>query len=194
VTTIVTTTSARYATLFADQGITGDYIHPDMGKIIQQGTWLIGVAGDSRVCDVLQYGVKYPKPPESLVKKPIEDWYGFIVTKVIPAIAKATSEQLPKNDGNTLGDSDLLLVTHGKAFFIGASLGLIKATPYWAIGSGEGLALGVLSTHGANADWDNAHKHFAMEAMAAAKKHDPYTRGAITGWISYPTGRVVKAH
>ena len=47
-TTIITTTGNNTATLVADRGITSDLIHPDMPKIVQQDSWLIGVAGNAR--------------------------------------------------------------------------------------------------------------------------------------------------
>ena len=33
--------------------------------------------------------------------------------------------------------------------------------------------------------------NYAKEAIEAAKTHDPYTRGKITGYKSFPSGRIV---
>lgn len=189
-TTIITTASPSYATMFADQGITSDLMQPDMGKIVQQGTWLIGVCGESRVCDLVQYVAKYPKVPESLISKKIEQWYPWIVTRVIPIIQKAVEENINKSSWSGLGDSEALLVTHGHSFLIGETLGLSKAEPYWGIGSGAQLAIGSLIGKSHNADWNTKHAEYAKEAILAAEVHDPYTRGKVTGYKSLPSGRV----
>jgi 20S proteasome alpha/beta subunit len=182
-TTIITTTGNNSATLIADQGITSDVIHPDMPKIVQQDSWLIGVAGNARVCDQLQYAVEYPKPPADVVKS--GEWFKWLVTKVIPLI------------DDTLKDSEMdaecLLVTHGKAFLIGENLSVLSAKPYWAIGSGADLALGVLANSQYNPEWNKNHDLSALRAMEAASMHDPNTRGSIDRWSSHPSGHVIKA-
>jgi 20S proteasome alpha/beta subunit len=189
-TTIVTTQSKSYAVMVSDQGITSDLIHPQMPKIVKQGTWLIGVCGTDRVCDVIQYATKLPKPPATLTGKNIEDWYPWIVTRVIPVIQKAIQENLHKDYWNTLGESQAIIVTHGKAFLIGETLGLTKAHPYWAIGSGSHLAMGCLSQKVTAVDWKNRHSTYAKEAIEVAKLHDPFTRGEVTGYKSYASGKI----
>jgi 20S proteasome alpha/beta subunit len=188
-TTIVTTQSKSYAVMVSDQGITSDLIHPQMPKIIKQGTWLIGVCGTDRVCDVIQYTTKLPKVPETLIGKPIEDWYPWIVSKVITEIQKAVHENLGK-DTKELDDSDLLLVTHGHAFYISETLGLSKAEPYWSVGSGSKLALGYLTEKNSRPDWNIKHAEFAKESIAVAEKLDPFTRGTSVGYKSFSSGKI----
>ena len=183
-TTIITTTGNNTATLVADRGITSDLIHPDMPKIVQQDSWLIGVAGNARVCDQLQYLVEYPKPPEDLIKRDQEDWFGWIVTKVITLIDNVVKD--------TDMDAELLLVTHGKAFLITENLSVLSARPYWAIGTGSGLALGVLANSQYNPDWYKNHDLSAINAAQVASMHDPNTRGTIDVWTSCHTGVVYK--
>ena len=180
-TTIITTTGNNFATVTADQGITSDLIHPDMSKIVQQDTWLIGVAGSARVCDQLQYAIEYPKPPLDVVKS--GDWLKWLVTKVIPLI------------DDTVKDSDMdaeaLLITHGKAFLISENLSVLTASPYWAIGSGADLALGSLADKQYKPDWNKNHDLSALRAIECASMHDPNTRGTIDQYRSYSTGRVM---
>lgn len=190
-TTIVSSSSQNYAVMLADQGITSDLMHPDMGKVVQQGTWLIGVCGEDRVCDVLQYTVTYPKVPQILFGKPIEKWYPWVVKQVVPKIASAVDHGLHKSYRGTLGDSEVLLVTHGHTFLIGETLGVSKGEPYWAVGSGSHLAMGAMSTaYKSNPDWNSQHSEFAYDAIKTAQIHDPYTRGKITGYKSLPSGQV----
>jgi 20S proteasome alpha/beta subunit len=179
-TTIVTTTGSNTAVLAADRGITSDLIHPDMPKIVQHKTWLIAVAGDTRACDDIQYRVNYPNPPVQVRDKHINDWYKWVVVNVVPLISAAITN---KDD-----DLDAILVTHGRSFTITSTLGVISAMPYWAIGSGAELALGVLADQQYNPDWHKNHDLIARQAIAAASMHDPFTRGTVDLWYSNHTG------
>ena len=180
-TTIITTTGNNFCTITADQGITSDLIHPDMTKIIQQDTWLIGVAGNARVCDQLQYSIEYPKPPVEVVKS--GDWLKWLVTKVIPLIDDTIKD--------TEMDAEALLVTHGKAFLISENLSVLSSSPYWAIGTGADLAIGSLTDKPYLPDWNKNHDLSALRAMESASMHDPNTRGAIDQYRSLPNGKVI---
>jgi 20S proteasome alpha/beta subunit len=180
-TTIITTTGNNFATLTADQGITSNLIHPDMHKIVQQDTWLIGVAGSARVCDQLQYSIEYPKPPAEVVKS--GEWMKWLVTKVIPLIDYVVKDKEM--------DAECLLITHGKAFLIGEDLSVLTAAPYWAIGSGADLALGSLADKQYKPDWNKNHDLSALRAMECASMHDPNTRGTINQFKSYANGKII---
>lgn len=180
-TTIITTTGNNFATLTADQGITSNLMHPDMHKIVQQDTWLIGVAGSARVCDQLQYSIEYPKPPVDVVKS--GEWMKWLVTKVIPLMTDTI-----KDDEM---EAEALLVTHGQAFLIGENFSVLTAKPYWAIGSGAELALGWLTDKQYLRDWHKNHDLSALRAMEAASMHDPHTRGTVDQYRSYTNGKVM---
>ena len=183
-TTIITTSGNNSTTLVADRGITSDLIHPDMPKIVQQDSWLIGVAGSARVCDQLQYLVEYPKPPNELVKQELDQWFKWIVVNVIPLIADVIKD-------NEM-DAECLLVTHGKAFLVSENLSVLSANPYWAIGSGAELALGVLAHSQYNPDWYKNHDLSAIHAAQVASMHDPNTRGTIDKYQSHHNGKVIR--
>jgi ATP-dependent protease HslVU (ClpYQ) peptidase subunit len=182
-TTIITTTGSNSATLVSDRGITSDLIHPDMRKIVQQKTWLIGCAGSDRGCDVLQYSVKYPVPPKSLLGKTKDEWFGWVVVNVVPRIAQAI-----KDSGLNEYDGEAILVTHGKSFYISSTLGVLNADPYWAIGSGAQLAIGALAEYQYNSEWNKNHDLMAKQAGGIASMHDPFTRGSLDLWVSHHTG------
>ncbi len=86
-TCIVSTVSSQYAVLASDSGITWDNIKATpTNKIVQQGTWLIGAAGADRVCDVVQFGIKYPVVPKTVNLDDYNEAMKFMVTKVVPVI------------------------------------------------------------------------------------------------------------
>ena len=181
-TTIITTTGNNFATITADQGITSNLIHPDMHKIVQQDTWLIGVAGSARVCDQLQYSVEYPKPPLDVVKS--GNWIKWIVTKVMPLIDNKIKDSEM--------DAEALLITHGKAFLISENLSVLTASPYWAIGTGAELAIGSLAEKQYAPGWHRNHDLSALRAIESAGMHDPNTRGTIDQYKSYNNGKVIQ--
>jgi ATP-dependent protease HslVU (ClpYQ) peptidase subunit len=183
-TTIISTTGNNATTIVADRGITSDLMHPDMPKLVEQNNWLIGVAGNARVCDQLQYAIEYPKPPAELLKKDYQDWFGWIVTKIIPLISDTIKDAEM--------DAECLLVTHGKSFLISENLSVLSAQPYWAIGSGAELALGALAQSQYNPDWHKNHDLSARRAIEVASMHDPNTRGTIDVWHSHHTGKIIK--
>lgn len=187
-TTIISTTGSNTATLLSDRGITSDLIHPDMPKVVQQKTWLIGCAGSDRGCDILQYMVKYPTPPKSLLNKKTDEWYGWMVLNVVPRIAKAIEQSGIKDY-----DGEAILVTHGHSFYLSSTLGVLKAEPYWAIGSGSQLALGVLAEFQYSENWYKNHDLIARKAGAIASMHDPFTRGTLDLWVSHHTGLAYRA-
>ena len=181
-TTIITTTGNNFATITADQGITSNLIHPDMHKIVQQDTWLIGVAGSARVCDQLQYSIEYPKPPLDVVKS--GNWIKWLVTKVMPLVdAKIKDSEM---------DAEAILITHGQAFLISENLSVLTAQPYWAIGTGAELALGSLAEKQYLPGWHRNHDLSALRAIEAAGMHDPNTRGSVDQYRSYSNGKVMQ--
>jgi hypothetical protein len=153
-----------------------------MHKIVQQDTWLIGVAGSARVCDQLQYSIEYPKPPLDVVKS--GNWMKWIVTKVIPLIDYVVKDKEM--------DAEAILVTHGKSFLIGEDLSVLTAQPYWAIGSGADLALGSLADKQYKPDWHKNHDLSALRGIEAAGMHDPNTRGTVDQYRSYTNGKVIQ--
>lgn len=182
-TTIVTTSGNNYATIAADRGITSDLVMPDMSKIVAQGKWLIAVAGDIRACDLLQYGIKYPNPPKRLLNKAKQDWFGWVVTTIVPLI-KATLKGEPEQD------FEAIIVTHGRSFLITSELGVLDPAPYWAIGSGSKIAIGHLATFQYSENWNKNHDLMAKQSLEVASMHDPNTRGTIDLWVSAGDGLV----
>lgn len=199
-TTIAVSWSEDKCVVMSESGITDESFHtaPPMNKIVRQGDWLISCAGEDRTCDVLQYITKYPVIPPTLKKKSNdEDWYKFLVKRIIPIIRKSAQDELSldtKDGVAELPDSELMLITHGRAFSISATLGISRVKPYWAIGSGGSLALGSLATNFINKEkqWKINHDIFCYQALEVSVKHDSFSHPPIYGFISYPSGRIVE--
>ena len=196
-TTIGIASTNKQCVMMSESGITDEQFTTamPMSKIIRQGEWLIAAAGSDRVCDTLQYIVKYPAIPPQLKKKEDEmSWYQWIAKRVIPLIRKIAQEQLTldvKDGVAELPDSELLLVTHGRAFSISNTLGISKCTPYWAIGSGGTLALGSLATaFRTTNDWDTNHSKYLYDAIQTAITHDSFSHPPIYGWVSQTNGTI----
>lgn len=196
-TTIGIASTNKQCVMMSESGITDEQFTTamPMSKIIRQGEWLIAAAGSDRVCDTLQYIVKYPAIPPQLKKKEDEmSWYQWIAKRVIPLIRKIAQEQLTldvKDGVAELPDSELLLVTHGRAFSISNTLGISKCTPYWAIGSGGTLALGSLATaHRTTNDWATNHSKYLYQAIETAITHDSFSHPPIYGWVSQTNGTI----
>ena len=181
--------------MMSESGITDESFTtaPPMNKIIRQGDWLIAAAGADRVCDVLQYVIKYPTVPPTLKKKTDDaSWYEYLAKRIIPLIRKVAQDELTldtKDGVAELPESELILVTHGKAFSISNTLGISRCTPYWAIGSGGSLALGSLATaFRKHKDWKTNHPTYLYEAIQTAITHDSFSHPPIYGWVSLPSG------
>ena len=181
----------------SESGITDENFTTSMpmNKIIRQGEWLIAAAGADRICDITQYLVKYPAVPPQLKKKEdIMSWYQWIAKRIIPLIRKVAQEQLAldvKDGVAELPDSELILVTHGKAFSISNTLGISRCTPYWAIGSGGTLALGSLATaFRTTNDWAKNHTKYLYQAIETSITHDSFSHPPIYGWVSQTNGTI----
>ena len=199
-TTIAATWSPNGACLAADSGITdGSFATlPPMKKIVQQGTWLIAAAGEDRICDILQYTIKYPVVPPALIKRDDEHWYKWLSTRVVKVIVEAAQKHLSldiEHGVAELPDSEFILATHGRIFGISNSLGISKLKPYWAIGSGGSIALGALNyQHRHNKNWNMAYSVIAEQAVMSAVAHDSFTHMPIDSYISTPSGKITKKH
>lgn len=195
-TTIVVASTPTQCVIASESGITDEAFvtAPPMRKIVQQNEWLIASSGADRVCDVLQYMVKYPAIPPNLKNKDNDlDWYQWIAKRIIPIIRKAAQDELTldtKDGVAELPDSELILVTHGRAFSISNTLGISSASPYWAIGSGGSLALGALSVLYNVSTWDTEHETYCHKAIQTAIKHDSFSHPPIYGYISNKNGKI----
>ena len=194
-TTIAVSVSETYCSIVGESGITDESFQtmPPMRKIVRQHEWLIAAAGTDRTCDVLQYLTKYPPIPETMKLKNQQGWYEWIAKRIVPIIRKSAQAELSleiKDGVAEIPESELILVTHGKAFAISASLGISRLDPYWAVGSGGSVALGALATYNQQADWSSKHSDYCMKAIQTATRHDSFSHPPVYGYASYPSGKI----
>jgi 20S proteasome alpha/beta subunit len=107
-------------------------------------------------------------------------------------MSEAVDKKLHKSYRGTIGDSNAIITTHGRSFLIDELLGVSRTDPYWAIGSGSHLALGSLNVMSNYDLWETNHANYAHEAIKSAMIHDPYSRGAVSGYRSDRNGRISK--
>lgn len=138
------------------------YIAKGCEKIVKVGDYLIAVAGDAIVGDILNNLWQPPK----LVKT--EDSDKFMMVKVIPSIKQILTEagyytnQSPKKEDDDGWDA--LICFNGKLYQISDDYGYMRDDKgLYAIGSGGALALGALAA------LENETKTHA-KATGAAKK------------------------
>jgi 20S proteasome alpha/beta subunit len=189
-TTIIGIQGEDYAVLCADSRISmvdadgnaslSITIASTQSKICQLGRYMIGVAGDLRAINILQYGFSPPEPALNLRGNKLDT---FITTKFIQALRIYLDSQ----GYSTTADRDgrAQQIQQGSQFIvaINATIYQIDNDYAWctdisgmfSIGSGSTYALGALQAlHKPQLSLPQAKK-LALKALAVAAKYDPYT-------------------
>lgn len=110
-----------------------DEIHtyPDLEKIFRRGPYLVGVCGSWLICQVVNYLVEWPEPPDS------GDLLPFLFGEVVPEIRRAVKAADALHGAPTfLGDKTVLLVgLRGQLFIITSDLSVVRSAGLSCIGS-----------------------------------------------------------
>lgn len=113
------------------------YSHPDVKKITEQGDYVIAGAGNSRYCDIVQYGWTLPPYDGS-------DEYYFMVNKVVPEIKAAHD-----CTGVILGKDEsfkFIIGLNKKLFYVEEGYSVIRSdVGIYGLGTGSDLAVGAFS-------------------------------------------------
>lgn len=174
-TTIVAVQGEGWAVVGYDSRVTmvsdgGRYytLPKSNAKLIKNGDYLIGTAGDLRIINILTYIFKAPIPPKSSVNLD-----KFMISVFVPSLKSCFEEQgIPTKEST---GADILVVVRGKVYEIGENFEWSPDTNrMYAIGSGASYALGSLYT--------SMKKHTMTEAQASIRQAlevsaslDPYT-------------------
>jgi len=166
-TTIVGLRRGSTITIGADSQVTDNdraNNHTKMEKISRRNGYIIGGAGDSLPCDILQH-IWNPPIPTAKDKK---DIYHFVITKVVPSMRQVLEENEWKPNPN---DSDagfsMLIALEGQIFDIGDDFGVVlRDDGIYGVGNGAKYAIGALYA-GAT----------VQRALEIAAKNDLYTSG-----------------
>lgn len=149
-TTVVamqTTTGARIAC--DSQATDGDERIFHQTKVVQNGPFLLGGAGDCSFLDLMHY---IWKPPVLTTKDKL-DLHKFMVTKVVPSIRALLEENKQFKEL----DFDFIFIIQGKIFNMGLDLSvLVSRNGISAVGTGGSYALGAIM---AGATLENAMQY-----------------------------------
>jgi hypothetical protein len=131
-----------------------------MQKITESNGYLIGGAGSSRFCDVIQYAWTPPTYDNT-------NMFGFMVATFVPAMRKAHEEAgcVPKDDEVF----KFIVGVNHRLFYISEDYSVVIGdTPYYGVGTGAQYAVGALEA-GCT----------VKGAMKIAAKYDINTGGAV---------------
>lgn len=112
----------------------------DASKCFEVGPYVIGVAGDFRVVNILAHSFTPPDPPRAVGARLDK----FMTTRFISALRRAFENNFYNRDGKDEG-ALLIVVANGVAYEIGPNFDCIRDTRgIYAVGSGGNYALGAL--------------------------------------------------
>lgn len=112
----------------------------DAAKCFEIGKYVIGVAGDFRIVNILSHSFSPPDPPDVVGPKLDK----FMVTRFIPVVKKSLDNNFYGRDGKEDG-ALLIVIVNGIVYEIGPAFDCIRDTKgLYAIGSGGNFALGAL--------------------------------------------------
>ena len=145
-TTIIGVEYANRCVVLADSRVVGDtkiYAHPDMVKVLTNGNFIIGTAGDVRAIQVILHSWK----PPSLISKDKDNLFPFIINKVVPSLKQLLVDNgiLDSKPSDKEFELYILLAINGSIFEIDSELSVSRSSSgYYAIGTGGDYALGAL--------------------------------------------------
>ena len=142
-TTLIAYQHEDYCIIAADTQTTGYDMRADcspMGKIAENGKYLVSAAGLVRGMNLIQHAFKPPAPPKST------NLDKFMVTQFVPNLRKTfgisgydvKAEGFPSSFEN-----DFIVAVHGTLYFIDEVYGLEKTKDkVYCTGTGAAIALG----------------------------------------------------
>ena len=142
-TTIAGIQGKGFAVIGYDSRVSGEngriYVLPkDTGKVVRNGNYLLGAAGDLRAINLLG-DIKLPDPGE-LVGKKLDK---FFSTQVVPRIREEFEKHGYGRDGSQ--SSDILVCISGIIYEIAENYDWSRdATGIYGVGSGSDYAVGAL--------------------------------------------------
>jgi ATP-dependent protease HslVU (ClpYQ) peptidase subunit len=145
-TTIIGVEYANRCVVLGDSRVVGDskiYSHPDMVKVITNGNYLVGVAGDVRALQVVLHTWK----PPAFLAKDKTNIFQFMVNKVAPSLKQLLTDaglldsKLPDKDF----EINIIVGLNGSLFEIDSDFAVSRSdSGYYGIGTGGDYALGAL--------------------------------------------------
>lgn len=192
-TTIVAVQHEDWCMIASDTQTTGYDIASDcepMGKIAQNGKYLVSAAGLVRGMNLIQHVFVPPTPPRVREKKLDK----FMVSSFVPALRKTfmQSGYDIKSDGDPAShDNDFIVAVNGTLYFIDEVYGLERTkTKVYCTGTGMKIALGAVEAQDID-DVDDYEEAIEIleKAVKAAIKYDIYSGGKVQIALQTNDGR-----
>ena len=145
-TTIIGVEFTNRCVVLGDSRIVGDskiYSHPDMVKVITNGNYVVGVAGDVRALQVVLHTWK----PPAFLAKDKNDLFKFMVNKVAPSLKQLLTDTglLDSKSPDKDFEINIIVGLNGQLFEIDSDFSVSRNSDgYYAIGTGGDFALGAL--------------------------------------------------
>ena len=145
-TTIIGVEYANRCVLLGDSRVVGDskiYSHSDMVKVVTNGNYLVGAAGDVRALQVVLHTWK----PPVLLAKDKSNIFQFMVSKVAPSLKQLFTDSglLDSKSSDKDFEINVLVALNGNLFEIDSDFAVSRNSDgYYAVGTGGDYALGAL--------------------------------------------------
>ena len=145
-TTIIGVEYANRCVVLGDSRVVGDskiYSHPDMVKVITNGNYLVGVAGDVRALQVVLHTWK----PPAFLAKDRTNIFQFMVNKVAPSLKQLLTDAglLDSKSPDKDFEINIIVGLNGSLFEIDSDFAVSRSdSGYYGLGTGGDYALGAL--------------------------------------------------
>ena len=145
-TTIAAVQGNGWAVVGFDSRVSDDsrmyQLPKNQGKVVRNGSYLLGAAGDMRAINLLAYVLQPPTPQPDLELPALDK---FVSTKFVPALKKCFDEAQYGEKGEH--DSSILAVVNGVIYDIGSNYDWCRdAYGIYAVGTGAQFAMGALNS------------------------------------------------
>jgi ATP-dependent protease HslVU (ClpYQ) peptidase subunit len=143
-TTIAAIQGPSWAAIAYDSRVTEEnriFVLPkDAGKVVKNGQYIFGAAGDMRAVNLLAHTFKPPVPSPTEVGTKLDK---FMASKFVPALKQCFDDAQYGEKGEQ--DSSVLAVIHGRIYEIGNGYDwCLDESGLYALGSGADYALGAM--------------------------------------------------
>lgn len=144
----------------------------EAGKVVRNGQYIMGAAGDMRAVNLLAHTFKPPAPAATDLGTKLDK---FMSAKFIPALKQCFDDAQYGEKGEQ--ESSVLVLIHGRVYEIGNAYDwCLDETGIYAVGSGSDYALGAMLalTEGKKRTMSHA-KSIIRSGIQIASRLDPAT-------------------
>lgn len=179
-TTIAAVQGDGWAVVGYDSRVTEDSrvftLPSDNGKVVRNGRYLIGAAGDLRAVNLVSHAFRPPPAPETADRLELDR---FVATKLVPALKSCFEAANYGEKGEQ--DSTIVVVVSGTVYEIGSNYEWCHDSyGLHGLGSGGSFALGALhSSIGGRRVTIQQARAAVRSAVSIAARLDSQTGGPV---------------